>query len=94
MKNEDVVLLHRLWLNVTREPGLENVHHHDVLTEALTRFARDFGAHDHDQIVKELRRHSADSGPMPARRIADQIPTVQPEPTRSDQDEAPHSPKE
>ena len=93
MKNEDVVLLHRLWLNVTREPGLENVHHHDVLTEALTRFARDFGAHAHDEIVKELRRHSAD-GPMPARRIADQIATVQPEPTRSDQDEGPYSPKE
>jgi amino acid transporter len=94
MKNEDVVLLHRLWLNVTREPGLENVHHHDVLTEALTRFARDFGAHAHDEIVKELRRHSADSGPLPARRIADQIATVQPEPTRSDQDEGPYSPKE
>jgi amino acid transporter len=93
MKNEDVVLLHRLWLNVTREPGLENVHHHDVLTEALTRFARDFGAHAHDEIVKELRRHSAD-GPMPARRIADQIATVQPEPTRSNQDEGPYSPKE
>ncbi|MGB7331464.1 MAG: APC family permease, partial [Terriglobales bacterium] len=94
MKNEDVVLLHRLWLNVTREPGLENVHHHDVLTEALTRFARDFGAHAHDEIVKELRRHSADAGPMPARRIADQIPTVQPELSRSNRDEGPYSPKE
>jgi hypothetical protein len=93
MKNEDVVLLHRLLLNVTREPGLENVHHHDVLTEALTRFARDFGAHAHDEIVKELRRHSGD-GPMPARRIADQIATVQPEPIRSNQDEGPYSPKE
>jgi amino acid transporter len=94
MKNEDVVLLHRLWLNVTREPGLENVHHHDILTEALTRFARDFGAHAHDEIVKELRRHSADGGPMPARRIADQIPTVQPELSHSDRDEGPYSPKE
>ena len=96
MKNEDVVLLHRLWLNVTREPGLENVHHHDVLTEALTRFARDFGAHAHDEIVKELRRHGTDAGPMPTRRIADQIPTVQPQPelSRSDRDEGPYSPKE
>src|SRR6202522_1432609 len=94
MKNEDVVLLHRLWLNVTQEPGLEKVHHHDILTEALTRFARDFGAHAHDDIVKELRRHSADGGPLPARRIADQIPTVQPEPTRSDRDEGPHGSKE
>jgi len=94
MKNEDVVLLHRLWLNVTREPGLGNIHHHDILTEALTRFARDFGARDHAEIVKELQRHSIDagSGPLPVRRIADQIPTVQPEPPQPDH--GPHNPKE
>src|SRR5713101_7684740 len=94
MKNEDVVLLHRLWLNITREPGLENVHHHDILTEALTRFASDYGARGHEEIVKELQRHTADSGPSPVRRIADQIPTVQPDPARSDHDDGPHSPKE
>jgi amino acid transporter len=94
MKNEDVVLLHRLWLNVTREPGLENVHHHDILTEALTRFARDYGLHEHEQIVKELRRRSADDGPMPLRRIADQIDTVQLSPPRLDRDDTPQSPKE
>ena len=96
MKNEDVVLLHRLWLNVTREPGLGNIHHHDILTEALTRFARDFGARDHAEIVKELQRHSteAGSGPPPVRRIADQIATVQPEPSRPASDDGPHSPKE
>jgi hypothetical protein len=84
MKNEDVILLHRLWLNVTREPGLGNVHHHDILTEALTRFARDFSAHDHEQIVKELRRRGTEAGPMPVRRIADQVPTVQPENARTE----------
>jgi amino acid transporter len=94
MKNEDVVLLHRLWLNVTREPGLENVHHHDILTEALTRFAHDYGARDREAIVKELRRRGADGGPMPIRRIADQVPTVQPELPRADPDDGSHSPKE
>jgi amino acid transporter len=87
MKNEDVVLLHRLWLNVTREPGLENVHHHDILTEALTRFDRDFGALDHEQIVKELKRRGSEGGPLPVRRIADQIPTVQPDTNRPDRDQ-------
>jgi amino acid transporter len=103
MKNEDVILLHRLWLNVTREPGLENVHHHDILTQALTRFARDFGAHAHEEIVKELRRHSGEVDPFPVRRIADQIDTVESgsssRPERHDRendrdDEAQHSPKE
>jgi len=83
-----------LWLNVTREPGLENVHHHDVLTEALTRFARDFGAHDHEAIVKELLRRGNESGPKPVRRIADQVPTVQPGPLRPDRDDSTSSPKE
>jgi amino acid transporter len=99
MKNEDVILLHRLWLNVTREPGLENVHHHDILTQALTRFARDFGAYDHEEIVKELRRHSGEVDPFPVRRIADQIDTVESgsssRPERHDRDDdTPHSPKE
>src|SRR3984957_15808159 len=84
MKNEDVILLHRLWLNVTREPGLGQGHHTDILTQAPPRFPRDYGAHEPDQIVKELRRRSANDGPMPLRRIADQIDTVQPGQSRSD----------
>ena len=56
MKTEDVHLVHRLWLNITREPGLEKLHHHDILTEALTRFARDYAGHDRDDILKELRK--------------------------------------
>jgi amino acid transporter len=84
MKNEDVILLHRLWLNLTREPGLENLHHHDIMTEALTRFARDYGSRDREDIVKDLRRTSTTDGSGPLSRLtADQIPTVQPEPTRS-----------
>ncbi len=83
MKDEDVVLLHRLWLNITQEPGLENVHHHDILTEALTRFEKDYATRGREDIVNELRQ-GADSDPMPIRRIADRIPTVQPEPTRSE----------
>ena len=83
MKNEDVVLLHRLWLNVTREPGLGKIHHHDILTEALTRFARDYGSRDREDIVRELQRHGPQAGPLPIRRIADQVPTVQPDPSRS-----------
>jgi amino acid transporter len=82
MKNEDVVLLHRLWLNITREPGLENLHHHDILAEALTRLENDYGAAGHEDIVRDLRRN-ADAGPMPARRIADQVHTVQSEPSRN-----------
>ena len=56
MKTEDVHLIHRLWLNITREQGLDAVHHHDILTEALTRFARDYAGHDREEIIKGLLR--------------------------------------
>jgi amino acid transporter len=88
MKNEDVVLLHRLWLNVTREQGLEKIHHHDILTEALTRFAHDFTAYDHENIVKSLQRHRDEGGPAPIRRIADQVHTVQPLTPRPERDDS------
>jgi hypothetical protein len=55
MKTEDVLLVHRLWLNITKRPGLENVHHSDLVTVALTRFARDFGTHP-EEVTKELRK--------------------------------------
>jgi hypothetical protein len=68
MKNEDVLLTHRLWLNLTREKGLEKLHHHDILTEALTRFARDYAGHDRDDILRELRKITGLplTGPPPA----------------------------
>jgi len=60
MKDEDVLLLHRLWLNITREPGLDKLHHHEILREALTRFARDYGARDRQDILRDLRRLNAE----------------------------------
>lgn len=73
MKTEDVHLVHRLWLNITREHGLDALHHHDILTEALTRFARDYAGRDRDDILKELRKTIGRA--LPARRVnVDTIP--------------------
>jgi hypothetical protein len=69
MKNEDVLLVHRLWLNITRERGLDKLHHHDILTEALTRFARDYAGRDRDDILRELQKltgHVGGDGKPPA----------------------------
>src|SRR5207244_11700514 len=60
---EDVHLVHRLWLNITREPGLDKLHHLDMLTGALTRFARDYAGHDRDDILKGLRKSSGKTVP-------------------------------
>jgi nucleotide-binding universal stress UspA family protein len=91
MKDEDVLLLHRLWLNITREPGLENVHHHEILTEALTRFAHDYGARERDIILKELRR----AGTTEAARQRAQRAELRPGPVvRKEGDGGQSSPRE
>lgn len=35
---------------------MDKLHHHDLLTEALTRFARDYSGPDRDRILEELRK--------------------------------------
>jgi amino acid transporter len=56
MKSEDVHLVHRLWLNITKNPGMDKLHHSDVVTLALTRFARDYAGRDREEILRELKR--------------------------------------
>jgi hypothetical protein len=91
MKDEDVLLLHRLWLNITREPGLENVHHHQILTEALTRFAHDYSARERDEILKELRR----AGGTEAARLRDGTAESRPAPLVSkESDDGPPTKRE
>jgi amino acid transporter len=92
MMNEDVLLLHRLWLNITREPGLENVHHHEILTEALTRFAHDYAARDRQEIIKELRRITGEGSTSTPRRSPGQARPVQAEPSHSEPDDGPRPP--
>ncbi len=68
MKSEDVHLVHRLWLNITKEKGMERLHHSDVVTLALTRFARDYAGRDRDDILRELRRRDGQAPPSPEPR--------------------------
>jgi hypothetical protein len=99
LKTEDVHLVHRLWLNITREPGLETLHHHDILTEALTRFAREYAGHDRQDILRELRKQSGLT--VTSRALgsdgveltqANVLPPVVPEPEAEKTDEGPPSP--
>jgi amino acid transporter len=59
MRTEDVHLVHRLWLNITKEVGLERLHHSEIVTLALTRFARDYAGRDRDEILRELHKIKA-----------------------------------
>lgn len=63
MKTEDVHLVHKLWLDVKKLPGTEDIHHSDIVTLALTRLARDYNL-DRDDVLKNLKK-GVRGGPMP-----------------------------
>jgi amino acid transporter len=41
---DEVELVHRLWLNLRRAPEMQDLHHSDILTYALTRMAKEFAS--------------------------------------------------
>lgn len=55
IKTEDVHLIHRIWLRMKKRPGMEDLHHNDIVTHALTRYNRDW-TRDSDEIENEMRR--------------------------------------
>ena len=59
---DDVQLVHRLWLNMRRDPLAADLHHSDIITFALTRLAGQY-AREKAEILRDLKncRGSADS---------------------------------
>jgi amino acid transporter len=63
---EDVELVHRLWLNMRRDPLAGDLHHSDIITYALTRLAGQY-ARDKQEILRDLRNCSAGRAPASMR---------------------------
>ena len=59
---DDVQLVHRLWLNMRRDPSVQDLHHSDIITYALTRLAGQY-AREKADIVRELRNVRAAAMP-------------------------------
>src|SRR6476646_4467324 len=55
MKTEDVHLVHKIWLDIKRVQGTEDIHHSDIVTLALTRLSRDYNV-DKDDVLKNLKK--------------------------------------
>ncbi|HUV71047.1 MAG TPA: APC family permease [Terracidiphilus sp.] len=51
---DDVQLVHRLWLNMRRDPSVSDLHHSDIITYALTRLAGQY-AREKVEILRDLR---------------------------------------
>jgi len=63
---DDVQLVHRLWLNMRRDPSVPDLHHSDIITYALTRLAGQY-AREKVEILRDLRnvRAAASTPDMP-----------------------------
>ncbi|HMG02793.1 MAG TPA: APC family permease [Edaphobacter sp.] len=53
---DEVQLVHRLWLNLRRNPAMRELHHSDILTYALTRMAAEF-ARDKEGTLQGLQNY-------------------------------------
>ncbi|MGP8174867.1 MAG: APC family permease [Terracidiphilus sp.] len=59
---DDVQLVHRLWVNMRRDPSMQDLHHSDIITYALTRLAGQY-AREKQEILRDLRNYRAAEAP-------------------------------
>ncbi len=54
LNEEDIERIHRLWLEIISEPGMENLHHRDVVTTALARLERDLKGNERNLLLTQM----------------------------------------
>jgi hypothetical protein len=72
---EDIQLTHRLWLQLTRIPGLEKLHHADIISLALTRLARDYAGREHRDVIAEFKSGKDKRFGLPTPPISENKPS-------------------
>jgi hypothetical protein len=61
LSEEEIQLIHRLWLDVTHEPGLDDLRHREIVKVALDRLTRDLKEHTRQEVLDRLRATRDDS---------------------------------
>lgn len=52
---DEIQLVHRLWLRLRRSPEMQNLHHSDIVSYALTRVAHEY-TKNREALLEDLRR--------------------------------------
>lgn len=89
LQAEDVQTVHQLWLSLRRNPGMENLHHTDIVTYAIAQLAHTY-ARDKQGTLKDLQRsiasgktgQSMDVQESP--QLPQATPSTPPDPTGAD----------
>jgi len=55
LTDEEIHFIHKLWLDVTREEGLETVRHKEIVTAAVVRLADELHGDRRKQVIEFLR---------------------------------------
>ncbi len=76
---DDVQLVHRLWLNMRRDPSMQDLHHSDIITYALTRLAGQY-AREKQEILRDLRNYRAAEAPVTLRLGGQELSGIPPAP--------------
>jgi amino acid transporter len=74
---DDVQLVHRLWLNMRRDPMMPDLHHSDIITYALTRLAGQY-AREKQEIMRDLKNYRAAEAPAEIRLGSQELATTAP----------------
>jgi amino acid transporter len=74
---DDVQLVHRLWLNMRRDPSMPDLHHSDIITYALTRLAGQY-AREKQEILRDLRNYRAAEAPVSLATSNHELPPATP----------------
>jgi len=88
---DDVQLVHRLWLNMRRDPSMQDLHHSDIITYALTRLAGQY-AREKQEIIRDLRNYRAAEAPVGVRLGGQELPGASPAPAVPEQPSLPSRP--
>jgi amino acid transporter len=81
---DDVQLVHRLWLNMRRDPSVSDLHHSDIITYALTRLAGQY-AREKDEILRDLRNYRTIDAPVTLRLGSHDLSGIPTDPLATDQ---------
>jgi len=54
LSQQDIERIHQLWLNITSEPSVENLHHKDIVRTALARLEHDLNSSDRKLVIAQM----------------------------------------
>jgi amino acid transporter len=88
---DDVQLVHRLWLNMRRDSSMQELHHSDIITYALTNLAGQY-AREKQEILRDLRNYRAAQIPTNVHLSGEGLSGHSSAPVASDHDLPPQRP--